>query len=89
MKYQKITKFSKSLQQNNSETVENENDKENYWYSWYQYNSIIMEYQKIINWPDNAYNQPTKFRTKSWIEINDDARGTYDANSQIKLKLQC
>ena len=30
MKYKKITKFSKSSQQNNSETVENENDKENY-----------------------------------------------------------
>ena len=48
-----------------------------------------MEYRKIINWPDNTWNQPTKFTTNNWIEINDDARGTYDANSEIKLKLQC
>ena len=30
MKYQKLTKFSKSSQQNNLEIVENENDEENY-----------------------------------------------------------
>ena len=34
-----------------------------------------MEYQKIINFLDNKLNQPSKFRTKNWIEINDDARG--------------
>ena len=45
-----------------------------------------MEYQKIINFLDNTPNQPTKFRTKSWIEINDDRGGTYDTNSQIKFK---
>ena len=27
-----------------------------------------------------------KFRTKNWVQINDDARGTYDTNSQIKFK---
>ena len=37
-----------------------------------------MEYQKIINLLDNTPNQPTKFRTKSWVKINDDARGTYN-----------
>ena len=31
-------------------------------------------------------NQPTKFRTKKWVEINDDSRGTYNTNSQIKFK---
>ena len=35
-----------------------------------------MEYQKITNLLDNEPNQPTKFRTKNWVEINDDARGT-------------
>ena len=39
-----------------------------------------MEYQKIINLLDNTSNQPTKFRTKNWVEINDDARGTYNTN---------
>ena len=47
------------------------------------YNSIIMGYQKIINLLDNAPNQPTKFRTKYWIEINDKLLGTYNTNCQI------
>ena len=45
-----------------------------------------MEYQKIIIFSDNAPNQPTKVRTKNWIEINDDSRGTHNTNSQIKFK---
>ena len=45
-----------------------------------------MEYQKVINLLDNKPNQPTKFRTKNWIEINDDLCGTYNTNSQIKFK---
>ena len=46
-----------------------------------------MEYQKIANLlDDNKSNQPSKFRTKSWIEINDESRGTYNVNSQIKFK---
>ena len=45
-----------------------------------------MEYQKIIKLLDNTTNQSTKFRTKNWVEINDDSRGTYNANSQIKFK---
>ena len=44
-----------------------------------------MEYQKIINLLDNTPNQPTKFRTKVWVDINGDSRGTYNTNSQIKL----
>ena len=45
-----------------------------------------MEYQKIINLLNNTLNQPTKFRTKNWTEINDDLRGTCNTNSQIKFK---
>ena len=45
-----------------------------------------MEYQKIINLLDNTPSQPTKLRTKNWVEINDDARGTCNTNSQIKFK---
>ena len=40
-----------------------------------------MEYQKVINFPDNKPNQLSKFRTKSWIEINDDSRETYNTYS--------
>ena len=46
-----------------------------------------MEYQKIANLlDDNKSNQPPKFRTKNWVEINDESRGTYNVNSQIKFK---
>ena len=45
-----------------------------------------MEYQKIINLLQDTSNQPNKFRTKSWIEVNDESRGTYNVNNQIKLK---
>ena len=42
-----------------------------------------MEYQKIINFLENTSNQPSKFRTKSWFEVNDESPGTYNLNSQI------
>ena len=45
-----------------------------------------MEYQKIANLLDNASNQPSKFRTKYWFEINDKSRGTYSVNRQINFK---
>ena len=45
-----------------------------------------MKYQRILNLLDNASNQPSKFRTKNWVKINDDSRGTYNTNSQIKFK---
>ena len=46
-----------------------------------QYKDIVMEYQKIRNLLDNTSNQPSKFRTKNWIEINDESRGRYNDNS--------
>ena len=45
-----------------------------------------MEYQKIINLLDNTLDQPVKFRTKNWVEVNDDAGSTNNKNSQIKFK---
>ena len=45
-----------------------------------------MEYQTIANLTDDASNQPSKFRTINWVEINDESRGTYNINSQIKFK---
>ena len=45
-----------------------------------------MEYQKIAHLIDDTSNQPAKFRTKNWVEINDESRGTYSVNSQIKFK---
>ena len=45
-----------------------------------------MEYQKIANLINDASNQPSKFKTKNWVEINDESRGTYNVNIQIKFK---
>ena len=45
-----------------------------------------MEYQKIANLKDDASNQPSKFRTRNWVEINDESRGAYNVNNQIKFK---
>ena len=41
-----------------------------------------------MNLLDNASNQPSKFRTRNWVEINDDSRGTYtDADIKIKTAM--
>ena len=45
-----------------------------------------MEYQKIANLLDTESNQPSKFRTKNWVEINDESRGTCSVNRQINFK---
>ena len=45
-----------------------------------------MEYQKIADLLDNASNQPSRFRTKNWIEINDESKELYSANSNIRSK---
>ena len=44
-----------------------------------------MEYQKLANLLDTASNQPSKFRTRNCVEINDESRGTYTSND-IKFK---
>ena len=46
-----------------------------------------MEYQKIANLLDNNLsNQPSKFRTKNWVEINDELKESYSTGSAIKFK---
>ena len=45
-----------------------------------------MEYQNIPNLIDDTSNQPSKFRTRNWVEINDESREAYNVNSQIKFK---
>ena len=44
-----------------------------------------MEYQKIVIMLDNETNQPSKFRTRNWVEINDESWGTYTGND-IRFK---
>ena len=45
-----------------------------------------MEHQKIAKLIDDASNQPSKFRTKNWVEMNDESRRIYNVNNQIKFK---
>ena len=45
-----------------------------------------MESQKITNWLDNTPNQPSKFKTKNWVEINNGSYEMYSTASQIKFK---
>ena len=42
-----------------------------------------MEYQKIENLLNDGSNKSSKFRTKNWVEINDDV---YSPNKQIRSK---
>ena len=34
----------------------------------------------------NTSNQPSKFRAKNWLEINDESKGSYGTGSDIKFK---
>ena len=46
-----------------------------------------MEYQKIANFlNDESIKKPSKFKTRNWAEINDEARSTYSPNKQVKFK---
>ena len=45
-----------------------------------------MEHQRIINLLGDIPNQISKFRIKNWIEINDQSRGVYNTNSDIRFK---
>ena len=45
-----------------------------------------MEYQKIANLLNDKSGHPSKFKTRNLVEINDEARGTYSPNKQLKFK---
>ena len=44
-----------------------------------------MEYQKISRF-NNTLNQLYKFRTINWVEVNDESRGKYKKDNQIRFK---
>ena len=41
----------------------------------------------MTNLLDNVSNRPSKFRTRNWVEINDDIRSAYSPNKQIGFKI--
>ena len=45
-----------------------------------------MDYQKIANLLDNTLDEPFKFRTKNWVEINDESKELYGNGSEIEFK---
>ena len=53
-----------------------------------------MEYTKLISLLDDILNQPSNFRTRNWVEMNDESQGDYndednnndDDNNNIKFK---
>ena len=45
-----------------------------------------MEYQEIINLLNNTPNQPSKLRKKNWVELNDESRGKYNKDNQVRFK---
>ena len=48
----------------------------------------MIEYQNIIYLLDNTTNEPYKFKTRNWVEINDESRGTDNEINQIRFKNQ-
>ena len=44
-----------------------------------------MEYQKLINILDDTINQSSKFRTRDWVEINDESK---EGRTIAKLNLK-
>ena len=49
-----------------------------------------MEYQKVINLLDKTPNQPSKFRTKNCVKINDNSHmERITSIVKLNLRLQC
>ena len=44
-----------------------------------------MKYQKITNLLESTSDNLSKFRTRNWVELNDDSWGTY-TNADITFK---
>ena len=45
-----------------------------------------MEYQIIANLLHDESNKLSKFRTRSWVETNDDITGAYSPSKRIRFK---
>ena len=45
-----------------------------------------MEYQKIANLLNNTLDQPSKYRTKNLVEINDESKKSHNSNGDIRFE---
>ena len=41
-----------------------------------------MKHQKVISLLDSTPSQPSKFKKKVWVEINDESQGTYNQDGR-------
>ena len=48
-----------------------------------------MEAQKIINLLDNTENEYSKFATKKWYVIDNESKGNYSKDEEIKFLTRC
>ena len=56
-------------------------------FDYYNYKYIErIEYQKTINLVGNTNNQPSIFRTKNWVEVNDKSHERYNPDGEINFK---
>ena len=46
-----------------------------------------MEYQKIINLLNKRNTQPSRFRKRNWVEINDQSNRRYNTNIRFKTTM--
>ena len=47
---------------------------------------MIMKYQKIASLLNDESNKPSRFRTRNWVEINDEIRGEQSPHKQTRFK---
>ena len=45
-----------------------------------------MQYKKIMNYLDKTNNQPSKLKTKNYVEVNDESRRRYNTGGKMKFK---
>ena len=45
-----------------------------------------MEYQKTTNLLNDESNKPSKLTARNWVKIDDNVRGEYSSDKQIKFK---
>ena len=41
----------------------------------------------MINLLDDTTNQHSKFRTRNWVEVNDESKGKYNSNIRFKTSM--
>ena len=54
-------------------------------FNHYNYEYRVREYQNIANLLNKTKDQPSKFRTSEWVEVNDVSNGMYETGKQMEF----